>query len=156
MNAEQVSTDDAPCLDGADVCPICLAELNQHSSSCEACHAPVIPSAVVAPFEGMLMKGTAFKREGRMPPKVRFTLIFIFFLIACFGGWMVVDRVSWLWECSHSGKLVTVGQALSAVFAAIVGITLIACGGYGALKHWDLHKTLCRTKISGIPNQPQC
>ncbi len=141
MNAnDDVFTDAELRVDGADICPVCMAELLQNNSSCPACGAPVALTAAIAPLECMLSMGTAFKRSGSLPSRVRLPLIGIFLLIACFGGWAVFESVRWLWECSQSGTPTTIGNVLSALFAACFGFALIVGGCYGAFKHWSMRK----------------
>ena len=57
-------------LDGADVCPACLAELSDGKSFCPACNAPVSPTAAISPFERVFAEGYIYRQAVSSPRKL--------------------------------------------------------------------------------------
>ena len=57
-------------LDGADVCPACLAELSDGKSFCPVCNAPVSPTAAISPFERVFAEGYIYRQAVSAPRKL--------------------------------------------------------------------------------------
>lgn len=79
-------------LNGADVCPACLAELMDGGAFCPACSAPVNPTCAISPFERVFAEGYIYRRAVESP-----------------GSWIVLAGICVVWVLLLGSGLAMVG-----------------------------------------------
>lgn len=78
-------------MDGADVCPACLAELTMNGTFCPQCGAPVSPTAALAPFERVLAEGYVYRQAVQSPRSLMVVVgaVAIFGCMLLTGAWLI-------------------------------------------------------------------
>jgi len=103
-------------LDGADICPACLAELTDGCSFCPACAAPVSPTAAMAPFERVLAEGYIYRQAISAPRRLIVIVgVWVIFLVFFITG---VVMIASEWFAGESSLL----YRLEGSFLLLIGV----------------------------------